>query len=310
MSELSIEAGQRWNEQISKRLQDTHFGILCITPENRDSRWLHFEAGALAKALDVSRVVPVLFDMRKVDLTFPLAQFQAVEANREGFFAVVSALNRALGEHQLSGPLLGIVFDNMWASLESSLSEIQPFPSESVISGRSDREILEELLEGVRSLHREDLIRSPIQDYVDWEDYVIQGANLANLRGGQLYDLEALRAYSEAIALIPAELSNNTRARLYTYRGAMFKRLRRLEEAQQDLILAEMWAEEAAEVNDVLYNLASVAALSGKHAEAITLLQKLLARDAGWLSIIENHTEYFGTLMDEPDFRALGAGLS
>jgi len=71
-----------------------------------------------------------------------------------------------------------------------------------------------------------------------------------------------------------------------------------------------MWAEEAAEVNDVLYNLASVAALSGKHAEAITLLQKLLARDAGWLSIIENHTEYFGTLMDEPDFRALGAGLS
>ena len=96
MSERDIDAGQRWNDQISARLKDTHFGIICLTPENLSAPWLLFEAGALAKALDVARVVPVLLDLRKADLAFPLAQFQAVEADRDGFFSLVSALNRAL----------------------------------------------------------------------------------------------------------------------------------------------------------------------------------------------------------------------
>ena len=58
MSERDIGAGQRWNEQISARLKDTHFGIICLTPENLNAPWLLFEAGAVAKALDLARVVP------------------------------------------------------------------------------------------------------------------------------------------------------------------------------------------------------------------------------------------------------------
>src|SRR4051812_45766873 len=84
MSERDIDAGQRWNEEVSLRLRDTHFGIICLTPNNLNAPWLLFESGALAKALDSARVVPILLGLKKADLTFPLAQFQAQSADREG----------------------------------------------------------------------------------------------------------------------------------------------------------------------------------------------------------------------------------
>jgi len=60
MSDRDIEAGQRWNEQISLRLKDTSFGIVCLTSENLNAPWILFEAGAIAKSVDSARVVPVL----------------------------------------------------------------------------------------------------------------------------------------------------------------------------------------------------------------------------------------------------------
>jgi len=85
MSDRDLGAGQRWNEEISLRLKETNFGVICLTPENLEAPWLMFEAGALAKALESARVIPVLLELRLSDLSFPLAQFQAVEANRDGF---------------------------------------------------------------------------------------------------------------------------------------------------------------------------------------------------------------------------------
>ena len=84
MSEEDIGVGHRWNNEVSSQLETTDFGVLCVTPENADSTWLHFEAGALAKSLKSSRVVPVLLGMSKTDLRLPLSQFQSCEANRNG----------------------------------------------------------------------------------------------------------------------------------------------------------------------------------------------------------------------------------
>src|SRR5438045_2056479 len=98
MSDRDLEAGQRWNEEISSRLKDTHFGIICLTRENLGAPWLLFAAGALAKAVDSARVVPILLGVPRSDLTFPLAQFQAVEASESGFRSLAVAVNNALGE--------------------------------------------------------------------------------------------------------------------------------------------------------------------------------------------------------------------
>src|SRR5262245_41263467 len=68
MSDRDIEAGQRWGSEIADRLQQTDFGIICVTPENLGAAWLLFESGALAKAVDTARVVPVLLGMPKSSL--------------------------------------------------------------------------------------------------------------------------------------------------------------------------------------------------------------------------------------------------
>ncbi len=45
-----IEKGKRWADEIMSGLEQAPIGILCLTQDNLDSKWLHFEAGALAKA--------------------------------------------------------------------------------------------------------------------------------------------------------------------------------------------------------------------------------------------------------------------
>jgi hypothetical protein len=57
VSAKDIYAGTRWQAEIASQLDSTNFGIVCVTKDNQLSSWLNFEAGALAKAVDSSRLV-------------------------------------------------------------------------------------------------------------------------------------------------------------------------------------------------------------------------------------------------------------
>ena len=48
-----IEKGVRWFEPILRKLREAEAGIVCLTAENLENPWLHFEAGALAPAITV-----------------------------------------------------------------------------------------------------------------------------------------------------------------------------------------------------------------------------------------------------------------
>src|SRR5690348_3571721 len=63
MSDEEIESGTRWNDGIGRALEDTDFGIVCVTAANQHKEWLMFEAGALAKRLATARVVPLCIDL-------------------------------------------------------------------------------------------------------------------------------------------------------------------------------------------------------------------------------------------------------
>jgi hypothetical protein len=96
MSDADIEAGSRGINEVFEQLERATFGIIVITPGNREAPWLLFEAGALSKRLsDKSRVCPYLLDLKTTDVSKPLAEFQGVTANREGTLRLVKSINNS-----------------------------------------------------------------------------------------------------------------------------------------------------------------------------------------------------------------------
>jgi len=86
VSSENIDKGSRWSLDIAKELQGSVYGILCVTKDNYKAPWLNFEAGALSKELDLSRVCPFLYNIKSSELKGPLLQFQATVFEKEDVY--------------------------------------------------------------------------------------------------------------------------------------------------------------------------------------------------------------------------------
>jgi tetratricopeptide (TPR) repeat protein len=138
----------------------------------------------------------------------------------------------------------------------------------------------------------------------NWDAQFSRAVAHANTRAGKGSDLASLRAYNDAIALRPPETKPNLLARLFSYRGAMLKRLGRLTEAEADLRIAEGKATETYERNDVRYNLACVLAMMGRRTESLQLVRSL--QGTPFIGAIRaNRGRYFKSLADDPEFISL-----
>jgi len=93
VSSEDIYKGSRWSAEVAKELATTNYGILCLTKDNLDSRWLNFEAGALSKSVENSRVSPFLFDFKVSSLDGPLAQFQTVLNDEDEVLKMLGSIN-------------------------------------------------------------------------------------------------------------------------------------------------------------------------------------------------------------------------
>jgi len=154
ISARDIDKGTRWRSALAKQLEEAKFGIACVTKDNLEAPWLLFEAGALSKSVDESFVWTYLLDLSSSDLAGPLAEFQHTVANREDTKALVDTINRALKDNRLSEQVLETSFDAHWQSLQEKLQAI-PESVEEPKPGRSDRELIEEILNLVRGLSKE-----------------------------------------------------------------------------------------------------------------------------------------------------------
>jgi tetratricopeptide (TPR) repeat protein len=170
----------------------------------------------------------------------------------------------------------------------------------------------EALLESARSLlaqHRwaeaARQLDALVKDDADnWSIQFSRGVAHANSRSGRQGDTEALRAYNEAIALAPADIEANQRARLYIYRAAVKKRLGLLEDALADLALARPLATEPYEIGDLAYNEACVLAMAGKREEALKAVERLI--ELGGVDLVMAHLDdYFSSLNQDPEFLRL-----
>jgi len=162
VSSEDIDKGARWSTDIAKELEDSTFGILCVTKENLEAPWLLFEAGALSKMMDKSSVCPFIFDLKRVEVKGPILQFQSTIFEKEDVKKLLMTLNKSCGEAGLKEELLSKTFEVWWPNLEESLNNIKSEKSEEEkdISDKSlNNEILEEILELSRTNQK--ILRSP-----------------------------------------------------------------------------------------------------------------------------------------------------
>ncbi|WP_454561802.1 hypothetical protein [Mycobacterium haemophilum] len=120
MSEEDIGAGERNLGRIANELAGTNFGIVVVTQDNQNSRWLNYEAGALSKNVEsknaegdlAARVVPSLVDFARAgDVERPLGQFQGKILNQKGIRDTLVAVAEVAGAREAS---VVARFDSLW----------------------------------------------------------------------------------------------------------------------------------------------------------------------------------------------------
>lgn len=151
-----IKKGERWGSEIARELEESKFGIFCVTRENLSSGWMNFEAGAISKNKDHSQVCPILFDLQPTDVTGPLQQFQATAFTKDDIYKLLQAINAKLEEQAVSQDRLERQFERVWPQLEEDVrmilaTQVKP-PHKTPI--RKDRELLEEILTLLREMKK------------------------------------------------------------------------------------------------------------------------------------------------------------
>jgi len=154
MSEQDIQAGSKWGAELGQALAECKLGVICLTAESLESRWLTFEAGALSTAIAGSRVIPYRFQLERSDISPPLSQFQDVAADEAGTLSLVRSINDALGRPWPEEETLRTVFQKWWPTLLEQLQKIEHIEQREV---RTDRELLEEILDLARQTGIRDL---------------------------------------------------------------------------------------------------------------------------------------------------------
>ena len=170
-----IDKGTRWNSEIRAELSKCDFGIIFLTPENQHSPWILFEAGALSK-LESAKVAPVLIDLEPSDVAGPLAQMQLTGSTQDEILKLLKSINAGLGVQALDASHLDRIFKALWDELDQKLSQARqvkitnPAPKR-----RTDRDLIEEVLERVRAIEMER------RKSVDADSFLLNASRIRNV---------------------------------------------------------------------------------------------------------------------------------
>lgn len=205
----TIEKGTTWAQELTKELEETSFGILCLTRESLEAPWLLFEAGALSKKLEVARVCPLLFGVTPSDMKGPIAQFSATEFGKQEVKKLVSAINLQLETAALKSEVLDRVFERGWAELQESVEDAMS-KTRGLGGGneRPDRELLEDILDLSRSLVRAQSASSvsgfeALKRLADsWEDHLEEIAGAGALAELYRTSSEMRRSIDDLVAAV------------------------------------------------------------------------------------------------------------
>lgn len=153
----AIEKGADSVHEIGQSLQDAAVGVLCLTQENLDERWILFEAGALAKQLG-AKVCTLLLDVKAEDVKPPLNKFQHTTADHDEVLALVESINKVAkeaGKGRREDDLKES-FELLWPKLEETIKKLkaQGPPAAKAAPKRTAEDMMAEVLATVRGLEK------------------------------------------------------------------------------------------------------------------------------------------------------------
>lgn len=124
-SPSDIEKGTRWERAVARELQESQVGIWCLTRRSLKSHWIPFEAGAISKASESARVVPLLFGISPAELPSPLSSFQGTPFDKETVWRMVRDLHRLCGCDPLPDfDRMRRQYDVLWELLEKDVASV------------------------------------------------------------------------------------------------------------------------------------------------------------------------------------------
>lgn len=147
-----IKKGENWDSRLTEELQDSKYGIVCLTPENVAAPWIHFEAGALSRTLD-SRVSALMINVVTSDIQGPLSRFQATKLEKIDFYKLLESINES-SDSPIGEKVLQKSFDAIWDKMYENICQIieENSNKEDNVSPESNERntVLEEILQLMR----------------------------------------------------------------------------------------------------------------------------------------------------------------
>lgn len=152
VSSEDIRKGKRWLLEVSKELETSNFGIVCLTNDNLEAPWILFEAGALSKFIKESSLFTLLAGgLKTSDVDGPLSHFQHTLFEKEDFYKLCKAVDESNGALKREEARLRKLFDMLWNDLQQKVNNALKIDAKPE-KRRSSDEMLREILDVVTSM--------------------------------------------------------------------------------------------------------------------------------------------------------------
>jgi hypothetical protein len=233
-----IGKGNVWHADLAQKLQSAQMGIICLTRENLNSTWIHFESGVLFRRMDEGPYI-FLLDVKQTDVKQPLGAFQNTSFEKQDVKKLLQDICKRIRESGEEGPdneSFNDRYEKFWPEFEKNLQEIVENESDVSEPTRSEGDILREILQIVRIIGSQSnkiadkfpltrRIETEVPFIVDFQENLIVFRSLNNLRQVEL-DFERnddLKEFKVMRMYVLGEMSEEMRVGFYDYAAMLMQ---------------------------------------------------------------------------------------
>jgi len=120
ISSEGIGSGTDWYRKISDELDECELGVLILTPENINSPWIMYEAGALSNK---KAIIPILFERSSERVEGPISKRNHITYSKEGFKKLLIDMNDHINAG-VSTKALNAFIETEWDNLKIKIDPL------------------------------------------------------------------------------------------------------------------------------------------------------------------------------------------